>query len=771
VKTKLFDFIINHKILVSAVLLGITIFFGWHAARIEIDTDIERYFLEDDLRDYDRFLEEFGTDQIIVVAFEGEDTFGLENLRLVDSISGKLEKLPHVRRVYSLTTAKIIYGEGNTVYFDPLMDEIPSTTGSLIPIKQRALDDAFIPETLMSSDKKSTAIIAEIDHIIGESDHDIDLARQIKALLKEEEIRTGKRFYAGGRAIMDEALFNYTQVDNARLVLLSALLMMVITLLMFRQIVMTILPMSVVLLTYIWTYGIMSLLEYKVSSITTIIRPLLMAVAIAGSMHIIADYLQRAAGGKRTKIECIRQSFNNLITPCFMAGLTTAIGLLSLQSSGIRPLRELGLVAAVGVIFAFFIGISLLPILLSIVPFPKERNRERIQGGLLAKVLLWLGRWQKRRAIAIFLISFAAIIPAVLLLPQISIGANTLRYFRTDDLIRIQTEWIDTNISGTNSLEFFIDAEQENAFKDPLLLRKMERFQDYLKGIDGVTEVYCAVDLVKTLNKAFHGGNEQECVIPPSFTEVSQQLFIIEGSEEIEQFLSYDYSKARIMARVNSNRTRYIYDQMPEIEKYMNGVFGESEKITPTGTMYMFQRMEDYIVSSQIKSFILAFIVIEVIMMLILRSLKLGIFAMIPNFLPILFGTAMMPVLGIPLNIGTAMPAVVTLGLVVDDTIHFLSRLKLEMDRTDNIKNAIANSMNHTGRAIIFTSIVLGFGFMALLPAKFVPVAYFGILAGIVILFALVFDLVVLPAIMGFAWSDRERGRLAADAHSSYRER
>jgi predicted RND superfamily exporter protein len=406
--------------------------------------------------------------------------------------------------------------------------------------------------------------------------------------------------------------------------------------------------------------------------------------------------------------------------------------------------------------FSFIIGIFLLPILLSIIPLPKGRYRERIEGGLIAKALIWLGRWQKRRAVIIILISSAAVIPALLSLPMNVVGANTIRYLRKSDDIRKQIEWLDTNISGTRSLEFSIDGGRENALKDPSLLRKIERFQDRLKGIDGVTEVYSAVDLVKALNRAFHGGKEEAYTIPDSFSEVTQQLFIIEGSEELEKFLSYDYSKGRVMARVKADGGLGVYKQMPEIENAMHEIFGDTANITTTGRLYSHQKMEEYVVTNQIRSFALAFIVIEIVMILMLRSFKLGMLAMIPNFLPILFGAMMLPILGFHLDIGTTMPAIVTLGLVVDDTIHFLSRLRLELDKTIDIKIAIANSMRHVGRPIIFTSLILGLGFLAVLPSKFVPGAQFAVLAAVVVMLALIFDLVVLPAIMGLAWSGRK---------------
>jgi predicted RND superfamily exporter protein len=203
------------------------------------------------------------------------------------------------------------------------------------------------------------------------------------------------------------------------------------------------------------------------------------------------------------------------------------------------------------------------------------------------------------------------------------------------------------------------------------------------------------------------------------------------------------------MARVEIGRSQELAHRMPEIESRLKEIFADTADVAPTGIVYLMHKMENYILSSQIKSFLLAFIVIIIALMVMLRSVGFGLLSMIPNFLPILFTMALMPLLRISLDIGTVMVAGVALGLVVDDTIHFLSRLRMEMAQDNDIKKNIADSINHAGRPIIYTSIVLSLGFSVLVFASFNPIISFGILSGIVILFAVVFDLVVLPAIIG----------------------
>jgi len=189
---------------------------------------------------------------------------------------------------------------------------------------------------------------------------------------------------------------------------------------------------------------------------------------------------------------------------------------------------------------------------------------------------------------------------------------------------------------------------------------------------------------------------------------------------------------------------------MPKIKEQLQAVFGNSAKVIPTGMIYLINQMERYLLSSQIKSFLLAFMVVNITMVFLLRSFKLGILAMIPNILPIFFTWSLMPMLHIPLDVGTVMIASVALGLVVDDTIHFLLKLKENIEVGKEMKWAISDAMNRVGRPIIFTSIILSFGFLVLVFASFNPVIHFGILASTVVILALIFDLAVLPAILGF---------------------
>jgi predicted RND superfamily exporter protein len=745
----LFDLIMDHKRAAILLLVAVTAFFGLFAVRIEFDNSIESYFLESDLRDYDRFLEEFGTDEIIVVAFGGEDIFTVENFELIHGLSRRLEKVRHVRRVISLTTAEVVTGTDDSVDFTELMPELPKSPEELAAIRARAFADPIIPGTLISPDGRNTAIAAEIDHRIGEFDYKVELLNDIRAIVAEYESETGKTFRIGGTAVLDDAVFRYTQRDQALFFPIMMVLIISLMYLMFRRVTTTLLPLAVVVISVIWTYGFMSLMGYKINVISTILGPLLMAVGIADSMHIIADYLQEVARPGSSARESVERSFRNVLGPCVMTTVTTVLGLLALLSADLVPIRQFGIVAAAGVVAALVVTILLLPILLAVIPVTRVVSVERIRTGRFTRLLGWLGEWHGGRAAIVLLASLLAVGPAVYSLFQVTVGTNSLDYFRRGDPVRTGTEWIDRNVGGTTSLEFLIEADTDDALTDPALLEKMESFQAYLKEVPGITKVFSVTDMLKTLNRAFHGGDEAAFRVPDSATVVAQELLIVEGSADLDALLSRDRTRGRITARVAMDSSRELAHRMPEVEARMHEIFGEAARVTPTGSVYLMHEMEGYLLSSQAKSFLLAFLVITVAMTLAFRSFKLGVLAMVPNLLPIVFVLALMPVLGIALDVGTVMIAGIALGLVVDDSTHFLYRLKEERKGVADNRQAIAGAMTLVGRPIVFTSIVLSLGFSVLVLGSFNPVTHFGVLAGMVIALALFFDLVVLPAIVG----------------------
>lgn len=258
-----------------------------------------------------------------------------------------------------------------------------------------------------------------------------------------------------------------------------------------------------------------------------------------------------------------------------------------------------------------------------------------------------------------------------------------------------------------------------------------------------MTRVGSITDALAALNLAMTGTR----ALPRTEAAVAQAFLLLEDEPELSALVSEDYTRARVSARVRMSETAALVAEIPRVEAKLAAEFsGPDLKVEPTGFVKLISQMEFYIVDSQVRSFLAAFVLISVMMALLLRSVRLGLYAMIPNLGPVVVGLGVMQLLSIRLDPGTAMLGSLTLGLVVDDTVHMTSRIRLHLVAGLSTREAVTRAILEVGRAVIITSLILSAGFGVLALGSFTPNIYLGGMAAVVILLALAADLFVLPA-------------------------
>lgn len=335
---------------------------------------------------------------------------------------------------------------------------------------------------------------------------------------------------------------------------------------------------------------------------------------------------------------------------------------------------------------------------------------------------------------------------SILGLMHIEVGSNPMNYFRKSAHVRQDTEALDRALGGTTSVEFLVETDADG-LKDPETLRKLDTFQDWLEEQPGITRTLSVVDSLKELNRVMSDGSAASAVVPSSSALAAQLYLLLEGEDDFDSSVQDDYSVARITARVSLSKANELTARVPVIEAKIREKFDQGKvHVKPTGFVKLMGDMETYLISSQIRSFLIAFAVITAMMMLLLRSPRLGLFSMIPNLLPVLMGIGFMSAVGIELDPGTVMIGGIALGLVVDDTVHFLVRLRRRELQGESVPVAIRHAMTDAGRPIIITSVVLSAGFSILGLGSFAPNVYFGLVSALIIVLALLCDVLVMPA-------------------------
>jgi len=302
-----------------------------------------------------------------------------------------------------------------------------------------------------------------------------------------------------------------------------------------------------------------------------------------------------------------------------------------------------------------------------------------------------------------------------------------------------------------SNLVYVFDTGREDGIRDPEVLRAIERVQREAERHDFlVKKVYSIVDIVKDLNQSFHEGDPAYYVIPDDRELVSQLLLLYEtsGGDEVQEWATTDFSRANLELRLRIAPISLTEVLVQDLERFIadNPTPGIEVELTGIGALWL--ELLDYIVRSQIESFLYAFALIGAMMCFIFRSFRTGLLSMVPNVWPILLTLGGMGWLGIPLDYNKIMIATVAMGIAVDDTIHFVSRYHHEFNESGSYADALAAAMTDVGHAVFVTSLVLVLGFLVNLFSVLDASAQSGVLLATTIATALVADLLLTPALV-----------------------
>ena len=333
---------------------------------------------------------------------------------------------------------------------------------------------------------------------------------------------------------------------------------------------------------------------------------------------------------------------------------------------------------------------------------------------------------------------------------HINIESNFMESFKKDSEIRMSATHIDSTLGGTASLQAMIDTGKEGGAKEPAFLRKLEAFENYLLTFDGVIKSVSLTSLVKELNQVMMDGDESEYRIPDSRNIIAQELMLYENSDPdgLFKLVTDDYQIVRMDVKTTSGGTNRATQMMLEAETEFNKIFGDEATLQYSGISHLFVRMTENLSRGQIYSYGAAFLMVFFMMIAVLKSLRLGLLSMIPNLLPIIVTLGLMGALQINLDFITLLIACIAIGIAVDDTIHFLVRFKREFEKHGTYEMASRKTLQSSGRAMLFTTLILCGGFLMFLPSKMVSIALFGGLVAFTVFMALVADFVIMPAIL-----------------------
>lgn len=772
---KLADKMVRHRywvLLLGIALMAVSVY---GITKVRVDSSIATVFTPNDPTyiAYTDYLADFDSDEICYILYRPrteEGVFDLETMRKVAELTDVLEReVPFVDKVTSLTNVEFIQAVGeNDIEINDLLLEFPEQQEQLTELRPKVLAKKNYQNLVISKDGKYAAIVLEMSASRLDDINDLKLDPQgstfssnlypavsfnkVNEILARPQYQ-GADFYVTGDVSINAERNRMLTVDSAYIVLASLAVVLLMSIFFFNATFVGVLaPILIVLMSIVVTVGLMGFNDWAIGVFFAMVPTLLCAIGVAQSVHILIDY-QRALLETHDRNLAIISAIKKVGGPCLLAASTTALSFLVMLSSEMQTLREMALYTSAGIMAAFLLSMSVLAVAMSRSGsghYVKNLHKDFSVHNSVLTIIESVIQQNRRHSGRVLLLSFSLIGVALMGLSQLKVQVELIEDFKPSVKIRQHTEFVEDKMSGNASLVFLIDTQRENGIKDINFMRDLERLQNYADSIPLVRDSRSVVNIVKEVNQSFHQDREEYFVLPDQSDLLAQYMLVYEfsGGEQLSDFVSLDSSTAALKLRLAMAASHELGEVVEQMESYIEQHPIAASTVQTTGMGLLWVKIGEYIINTQVTSYLLVFVAIFVLVSLVFGSIKVGAVSMIPNLAPIFVCMGVMGWMGVPLDHYKIMLGTIALGIAVDDTIHLITRFRSRFLSVGRYDKAMARCLRDVGPALIITTLILVGAFASYMISEMLTLASFGILLGSSITLALLADLYLLPCLI-----------------------
>lgn len=747
-------FVIRWRYLVILLCFAATGAVAVNAANLGIATNYRVFFSSDnpELNAFEDFQATYTKNDnfLFVINPTMGGAFTPTTLDAVEKLTKEAWQIPFAIRVDSISNFQATSAvEDDLLVEDLIINGIKMDADALNEKQIIALAEPILRDQLLTRDAEVTAINVVVqypDKAVDEVSMSAAAARALRDLIETQYPDIDVTLT--GVSMLNNAFAEAGLQDMGTLIPIMYLVVLITCVLAARTISGTIATLFVITTSVMVAMGAGGGAKILLNPISFVAPTIIMTLAVADSVHILIS-MRAAMRRGMAKIDALVEAIRVNFLAVTITSLTTIVGFLTLNFSDAPPFWHLGNMTAVGIFAAWIFSLTLLPAIVSLLPViaPKQLSDDTAPSGMV-KFADWVIRRYKA-LLAVTVIGSAALI---VMIPSIQFNDQWVEYF--DERVEFRTE-SDTALEyfGIYPIEFSVPAGETGGVSDPEFLKRLEGFTEWLRAQEHVTHVYSLTDIMKRLNKNMHGDEQDWFKLPDDRDLSAQYLLLYELSLpyglDLNDRINIDKSATRVTATLGKITTGETKVFLNAAETYIAENFPENQRAKPTSAQVMFTYITDRNVQNMILGTTIAIIAISMIMIVSLQSLPLGLLSLIPNALPILTTFGLWAVLVGEVGFSVASVASISLGIIVDDTVHFLTKYqRARREKGLNVEDAIRYAFDTVGVALIANTVILGLGFTVLTYSTFKMNVDMGLMTLIAIVFALVLDFLLLPALL-----------------------
>ena len=760
--------VIANRWLVLAAAILVAGLIGSGASRLEFSTNYRVFFSEanPELQAFEELQNTYTKNDnfFFVVEPASGAAFDGNTIAAVEDLTAAAWQIPYAIRVDSVSNFQHTYAiEDDLVVEDLVRDAAGRDAGFLNERRDVALDEPLIRNQILTADADVTAVNVVLQYPekgFMEVPEAVEAARALQATIEAKY--PDLTIHLTGVSMLNNAFAETGMADGATLMPLMFVVIFALTWLIIRSLTATLSTLLVIMLSTMVGMGVAGFAGVKLTPIAMSAPIVILTLAVADSIHILMSLkgLMREGMAKTDAlVEAVRVNF----LPVTITSLTTIVGFLSLNFSDSPPYWHLGNITAVGIGAAWIFSLTLLPAVLSVLPYRvkqstgtewSQRAMDRLADFVIRRyrfLLVGVG------LPALFLIAF---------IPTMNFNDQWVEYFDERIDFRVDSDEA-MNHFGLYPIEYSVPANGPGGISEPEYLQNLERLTTFLREQEHVTHVYSLSDIMKRLNRNMHGDDDNYYRTPEDRDLSAQYLLLYELSLpyglDLNDRINIDKSATRVTATIERATSTESKQFFADVDNWMQQNLPDYMHAKPTSAAVMFTYISERNMQNMVVGTILAIAAIAFIMMFALRSVRLGTLSLVPNGLPILttFGAWALLVGEVGFSVATV--ASISLGIIVDDTVHFLSKyVRARDERLLSVEDSIRYAFHNVGVAIVVNTIILTAGFIVMTTSAFKMNVDLGLMTILSIVGALILDFLFLPALL-LLGRNKEQTEVSAD--------
>lgn len=756
--TKIAGIILRNRIaFIVGVLLG-TLFMGFQARNIQMSYESADLLPKTDSAylDYSRFRETFGQEgNVMVFAIQDSNFYNLEKTNDWISMGNNIKALDGVTALMSITHTFNLHKNTDLKKFEvfPIFPKHIET--------QKELDSlAFIAENLPFYDG---LLINKKNHtynmMITVSAEVMNSPARVK--LVQDVLKITDQFTGKYNIKMHYSGMPYIRVINAEnikgemymFIALSLLITAIILYLFFRSFRIVGFSVGIIGISVIWAIGFMAMLGTKITLLTAMLPPLLIVIGIPNCVYMInkyhAEYVRHG-----NKIKALQRMIQKVGNASLLSNLTTAAGFATFIITSSRILVEFGLIAFISITCVFFICLILIPSVFSYLPVPDAKQTKHLYNPFINHVIDKLIYWVINRRHTIYYITGILVIAGIYGITQMKTTGYMVDDLKETDPIRQDLAFFESNFDGLMPLEVTIDFLKPNQVFKLSNLEKLDYLNHELSTDPDLSKALSVVEAAKFANQAYYNGKASYYKLPNNMTKNFIMKYVQESTGGMnsmaKSFVDSTMREVRLSFRVKDIGTKKMEVKEDSLYKIIEEIFpSKNHKVTVTGSSVIFFKGNQYLITNLFSSLALAIVLIASFMAWMFKSKRMVLIALVPNVIPQIITAAIMGYVDIPIKASTILVFSVAFGISVDNTIHYLAKYRQELQATNwSIRSSVVLALRETGQSMIYTSIILLFGFGIFCLSSFGGTFALGLLTSITLFAAMLANLILLPSLL-----------------------